>query len=80
MNPYNYPRSDDPGGGSGGPMGGSGGPGGGPTAVYTTASCAFRAPIPPLAGFFFWDNYKGSPMLELWTARTRNLGEPQVPD
>ena len=23
-----------------------------------------------------WDNYKGSPMLELWTARTRNLGEP----
>ena len=27
-----------------------------------------------------WDNYKGSPMLELWTARTRNLGEPQVPD
>ena len=24
----------------------------------------------------FWDNYKGAPMLELWTARTRNLGEP----
>ena len=27
-----------------------------------------------------WDNFKGSPMLELWTACTRNLGEPQVPD
>ena len=27
-----------------------------------------------------WDTYKGSPMLELWTASTRNLGEPQVPD
>ena len=27
-----------------------------------------------------WDNYKGSPMLELWTASTRNLVEPQVPD
>ena len=22
--------------------------------------------------------YKGSPILELWTARTRNLGEPQA--
>ena len=29
---------------------------------------------------FNWDNYKDSPMLELWTARTRNLREPQVPD
>ena len=27
-----------------------------------------------------WDNYKGSPMLELWTARTRTLRAPQVPD
>ena len=27
-----------------------------------------------------WDNYKGSPMLELWKASTRNLGEPHVPD
>ena len=28
----------------------------------------------------YWDNYKSLPMLELWTARTRNFGEPQVPD
>ena len=28
----------------------------------------------------FWDNSEGSPMLELWTARTSNLGEPQAPD
>ena len=27
-----------------------------------------------------WDDDKGSPMLEPWTASTRNLGEPQVPD
>ena len=33
----------------------------------------------PLKGPF-WDNYEGSPVLELWTARTRNLWEPQVPD
>ena len=25
-----------------------------------------------------WDNYKGSPMLELWTARTRSREEPQM--
>ena len=26
----------------------------------------------------FWDDYKGSPMLELWTARTRNGEQPQM--
>ena len=32
------------------------------------------------SSLFFWDNYKGSSVLELWAARTRNLGEPQVSD
>ena len=25
-----------------------------------------------------WDNHKGLPMLELWTARTRSREEPQM--
>ena len=57
--------SDGPGGGSGVPGAGSGGPGAGSGVEGELIS---------------WDNYKGSPMLELWTARTRNLEEPQVPD
>ena len=78
--------------GSDGPGGGSGGPGGGSTASSTTASsttasCHFKSPLLLGRGGALlsatgvgWDNYKGLPMLELWTARTRNLGEPQVPD
>ena len=65
--------------GSDHPGGGSGGPGSGFTASPTTASSSTtasrpcKAPLlPPGGGFFCWDNYKGSPMLELWAARTRS--------
>ena len=69
--------------GSNGPRGSSGGPGCGSKASSTTTLCPLKAPLPPPGGgggLLFWDNYKGSPVLELWTASTRNLGEPQVPD
>ena len=32
-----------------------------------------QEPQPP-----HWDNYESSPMLELWTARTRSREEPQM--
>ena len=50
--------SDGPGSDSGAPTGGSGGPGGGSGGPQ---------------GLISWDDYNGRPMLELWTARFRNL-------
>ena len=31
-----------------------------------------------VSGIICWDDYKGLPMLELWTARTRSGSEPQM--
>ena len=40
--------------GSDGPGGDSAGPGGGSTASSTTASCPFKAPLPPWGGEFYF--------------------------
>ena len=83
-----------PGGGSGGPGGDSGGPEGlirfalgeslkdGQSVDPFGWVCGEHSMIPKrfcrVSEPYSWDNYKGLPMLELWTARTRSREEPQM--